>query len=97
MALFALAAITHLIGDFPVHANDAHPHFWPISDWRFASPISYWDRNHHGAVFCVFETILGILLSIIIFRRFTLLAVRVLTGLAVISYLAVPIYFSLAL
>ena len=97
MALFTLAAITHLLGDFPVHAQDAHPHFWPISDWRFESPVSYWDHNHHGQAFSVIEAVFGITLSVILFRRFKSLMLRALTALAVISYIAVPVYFSLML
>ena len=97
IALFALAAITHLVGDFPVHAADAHPHFWPFSDWRFHSPISYWDSNHYGHVFFYVEAILGVMLSIILFRRFKVASVRALIGLLMCAYVAVPLYFSLAL
>ncbi|MEO9968703.1 MAG: cobalamin biosynthesis protein CobQ, partial [Hyphomonadaceae bacterium] len=50
-ALFAIAAITHLAGDFPVHSDDAHIHFWPFTEWRFNSPVSYWDRDHHAGIF----------------------------------------------
>lgn len=97
MALFALAAITHLLGDFPVHASDAHPHFWPFSNWRFESPVSYWDDKHHGQIYSFFEAILGVLLSVIVFRRFKNVFVRILTGLAILFYIVVPIYFSLTL
>lgn len=97
LALFALAAITHLLGDFPVHAADAHPHFWPFTDWRFHSPISYWDHKHYGHVFSVAEAVLGIILSIIVFRRFKVSYVRALTLLAICAYVAVPLYFSLVL
>ena len=97
ICLFALAAITHLVGDFPVHASDAHPHLWPITDWRFHSPVSYWDKHHYGNVFSIFEVLLGICLSIILFRRFKINWVRLLTVLALVSYVAVPIYFFIQL
>ena len=97
IALFALAAITHLVGDFPVHAADAHPHFWPFTDWRFHSPISYWDSNHYGHVFFYVEATLGVMLSIILFRRFNVTSVRALIGLLMGAYIAVPLYFSLVL
>ncbi len=45
---FTLAALIHMATDLPVHADDAYRHFWPLSDWRFYSPISYWDSNHHA-------------------------------------------------
>ena len=46
--LFGLAALTHVALDFPVHADDAHPHFWPVTQWRFFSPVSYWDPSFYG-------------------------------------------------
>ena len=97
LVLFALAAIIHLLGDFPVHAADAHPHFWPFTDWRFHSPISYWDHNHHGHVFSIVEATVGIALSVIVFRRFNVAYVRVLAVLTMCAYVAVPFYFSLML
>ena len=45
---FALAALIHMATDLPVHAEDAYRHIWPLSDWRFFSPLSYWDENHHA-------------------------------------------------
>jgi len=48
LLVFALAALIHIAGDMPVHADDAYRHFWPISDWRFYSPLSYWDVDHHA-------------------------------------------------
>ena len=45
---FSLAALIHIAGDMPVHSDDAYRHFWPISDWRFYSPLSYWDVDHHA-------------------------------------------------
>jgi len=48
MLFFALAALIHMATDLPVHAEDAYRHFWPLSDWRFYSPFSYWDINHHA-------------------------------------------------
>jgi len=48
LSLFACAAILHITADFPVHSDDAHPHFWSFSDWRFHSPLSYWNDDPHG-------------------------------------------------
>ncbi|MGR3433709.1 MAG: cobalamin biosynthesis protein CobQ, partial [Shimia sp.] len=42
------AALLHLALDFPFHAEDARAHFWPISSWKFVSPISYWDGRAGG-------------------------------------------------
>lgn len=48
--LIAIASslILHNLGDFPIHHDDAHRHFYPVSDYRFISPLSYWDTNHYG-------------------------------------------------
>lgn len=97
MILFALAALTHLAGDLPLHADDAHPHFWPITDWRFFSPVSYWDNNHHAGWVQPLEVLLGLALSVVIFRRFKPLWVRVATGLLMVAYVAVPVFFILTL
>lgn len=95
--LFALGALTHLAGDLPVHADDAHPHFWPLTGWRFVSPVSYWDPGHYGTLFSLAEAALGIALSVVLFRRFKAVWVRVLTVLVLTAYLAVPAYFILML
>ena len=49
LAFFA-SMLLHCLGDLPLHHDDAHRHFFPFSDWRFASPVSYWDPAHHGAL-----------------------------------------------
>ena len=51
LVAFSGAALLHLAFDFPLHTHDARMHFWPLSDWVFESPVSYWDsRAHAGAV-----------------------------------------------
>lgn len=93
LIIFSIAAITHLAGDFFLHVDDAHAHFWPLSDWRYSSPFSYWNPDHHGRTISMFEAMLGISLSIVLFRRFGGMAIRGLLILAVAAYLAVPAYF----
>ena len=95
LTVLGLAALTHLAGDFPVHVDDAHPHFWPFSDWRFRSPVSYWDSAHNGRAFSAFEAALGLALTVIVFRRFKSLWVRLLLATCVIAYLAVPVFWFL--
>ena len=97
LGLFALAALVHLAGDLPLHADDAHRHFWPLADWRFHSPVSYWDRDHYGGVFSIIEATLGVVLAVVLFRRFHAWWVRALCVLAILTYVAVPIYFTLML
>lgn len=98
LALFlALAALAHVVLDFPVHHDDAHRHLWPISDWVFRSPVSYWDPAHHGRTFMVVEAALAIALAVWLFTRFHAWWVRGLLLLAITLYLAVPAYFFLVL
>ncbi|MEM0943437.1 MAG: cobalamin biosynthesis protein CobQ [Pseudomonadota bacterium] len=66
---FAGAALLHLALDLPLHAGDGRPHFWPISDWVFDSPVSYWDVNHHAAIIAPLETLLALVLAALIARR----------------------------
>lgn len=44
----SLSLLLHAAADFPLHHDDAHRQFFPFSDYRFASPLSYWDPRHHG-------------------------------------------------
>ncbi len=50
VAFFFGSALLHMACDLPLHRDDAHRHFFPASDWRFESSVSYWDPAHHGAL-----------------------------------------------
>lgn len=66
---FALAALIHMATDFPIHADDAYRHFWPLSDWRFVSPLSYWDNNHHAPWIRLIEAgVAGICIAVLWYR-----------------------------
>lgn len=97
LAGLGLSALLHIALDFPVHADDAHRHFWPITDWRFFSPLSYWDSKHFGDYVRLFEGLLGIVVSIILFRRFRQLWVRMILGIALAFYIVVPVMFRFVL
>lgn len=53
-----LSIIFHSLLDFPVHHDDAHRHFFPFSEYRFISPISYWDPAHYGRIVALIEVLL---------------------------------------
>ena len=53
--VFFLSMFLHVLGDLPLHNNDAHAHFLPLSNWRFMSPVSYWDPQYYGRYFAVAE------------------------------------------
>lgn len=38
--VFGASGLMHLALDFPLHHDDGRPHFWPLTDWVFQSPIS---------------------------------------------------------
>jgi len=68
-AIFSLAAFLAAAEDFFVHYDDAHAHFFPFSDYRFRSPISYWDPAHYGNIASVLEVALVAAASVWAFRR----------------------------
>jgi hypothetical protein len=45
---FLLGWAGHNLLDLPTHSEDARPPFWPLSRWRWKSPISYWDRKSYA-------------------------------------------------
>ena len=64
MGLLSASALLHLACDLPVHFDDSHRHFLPFSNWRFQSPVSYWDPRHYGRQFATLEALLALGLSI---------------------------------
>jgi len=47
-AMFFASMFCHSLFDFPVHHSDAHQHFFPFFDYRFISPLSYWNPDYYG-------------------------------------------------
>lgn len=66
---FGLACALHTVIDIPLHYDDGPLVFFPF-DWetRFYSPVSYWDPNHYGRPFSIFEhlLLLGMLLFLLV-------------------------------
>ena len=52
---FLLGWFGHTVTDFLTHAEDALPLFWPLSNWSWQSPVSYWDPGHYGRQFFLVE------------------------------------------
>jgi hypothetical protein len=65
----AASALLHHLEDLPLHHEDAHQHFWPLSDYRFISPVSYWDADHYGAYGALTELALVMVASVVLWRR----------------------------
>ncbi|MEM6253705.1 MAG: hypothetical protein AAF821_12365 [Cyanobacteria bacterium P01_D01_bin.156] len=85
----ALSVILHCLADLPLHADDGHRHFWPLSNFRYQSPVSYWDPAHHGRLFALVEGGLVLLASVWVWRllrsrwaRVLLIGSNVLMGIA---------------
>ncbi|HEY9695197.1 MAG TPA: hypothetical protein V6D15_23590 [Oculatellaceae cyanobacterium] len=55
MKVMFISLVLHSLGDLPVHNDDAHRHFFPFSNYRFISPISYWDVTKHGRIVSLVE------------------------------------------
>ncbi|WP_051332323.1 hypothetical protein [Cucumibacter marinus] len=92
LMLFAGAAMTHVVLDFPVHTDDAHIHFWPLTDWRFHSPVSYYQRDHYGGLVGTVEIVVGVILAALVIWRFRRWPLTVLAVL-----LALPYFLSIGL
>jgi len=86
LMFFALAALLHIAFDFPVHNHDAYAHFWPISAWRFISPFSYYETEHHSAVVSVIEALMAFGAIAILWRRFPRLWVKAVLSLLAVCY-----------
>lgn len=93
LLFFAAAMAVHAATDLPVHVDDGHRHFWPFSTVVFSSPLSYWDRSHHGGVVSLVEMALGIICAIVVWRRFSSIWIRALCASAIAAYIAIPAYW----
>ncbi|MDF0600282.1 cobalamin biosynthesis protein CobQ [Psychromarinibacter sp. C21-152] len=91
--LLAAAALLHIAFDLPLHAGDAHAHFWPVSDWRLVSPVSFWDADHHGRLFGVLEGVAFAACLVVIWRRLETRAGQALTALFAVVYLNAFVHF----
>lgn len=70
------AALLHLGFDMALHNEDARRHLWPLSDWVFVSPVSYWDRRHYGGVVGPVEIVATLALCAWLWTRHRGVAVR---------------------
>ncbi|MEM7529659.1 MAG: cobalamin biosynthesis protein CobQ [Pseudomonadota bacterium] len=63
------AGLLHLALDFPLHNDDARRHFWPLTDWVFESPLSYWDSDHHAAVVAPIGLVMVLTSAAVVWNR----------------------------
>ena len=87
---FAGSGLLHAVADFATHHDDARRQFWPVSDWVYRSPVSYWDPRFYGNVFVVFEVGLVVLLALFLCWRLDRAWQRALI-LAPAAFIVVPV------
>ncbi|MFV2003400.1 MAG: cobalamin biosynthesis protein CobQ [Paracoccaceae bacterium] len=73
---FAASGLLHLALDFPLHAQDARMQFWPLSEYVFNSPLSYWNPRFYSNIVAPLEVALAMLLSVFMLWRFKSLRAR---------------------
>jgi len=89
LLFFSLAALIHMATDLPVHADDAYRHFWPLSDWRFHSPMSYWDNDHHAGWVSLIDIAIALVSIIVIWQRFPKMWVKLILCLSLVFYVLI--------
>ncbi len=90
---FCLSMLLHFALDLPLHHSDGHRHFFPLSDFRFESPVSYWDPGHFGNVIGVLEIALVLGLTIfVLWPRFRSWPWRVGLVVANLYYAAIGVW-----
>lgn len=84
----------HAFVDFFVHNDDAHRHFLPFSDYRFESPVSYWDPAHYGNITSALEVVLLVLLSIYAWHKWDSRAAKITIAIALLFTVGIRIVFA---
>jgi hypothetical protein len=93
LSIFAGSALLHSCIDFGVHREDAHMSFWPVSRYKFMSPVSYYDSAHYGRAFSMFEAALGLGMAVVLALQFKNVIVRGLLAVCLLFYVAIPVIF----
>lgn len=90
--LIAASALLHMLFDLPLHNDDAHRHFLPLSDWRFVSPISYWDARHFGHVIIWVELASALIMSLFVSWRGPSRPMQIIAILTLLSYVGFSVF-----
>jgi membrane-bound metal-dependent hydrolase YbcI (DUF457 family) len=84
--IISVGAFLHISVDFFTHADDAYAQFWPFSDWRFYSPVSYWQPQYYGRIVGILEAIMGFGIVAYLVIRFKQWPVRALAVAMALPY-----------
>jgi phospholipid N-methyltransferase len=55
LGAFAAAWAAHVAADIPVHDGSSRPPGWPLSSWRFRSPVAADEPGHHARLLLAAE------------------------------------------
>ncbi|MBE9135750.1 hypothetical protein IQ254_00770 [Nodosilinea sp. LEGE 07088] len=69
LGLLGASMVLHHLADLPLHHDDAHQHFWPVSSIRLISPVSYWDVDHLGRLGATIEVVLVLAAAVYLLPR----------------------------
>lgn len=87
-----VSILLHLLCDLPLHHDDGHRHFFPFSDFRYSSPVSYWDPKHFGWITAPMEAVLYLGLGWALWKNWGPLG-KGLFATGAFFYIAVFFYF----
>lgn len=97
LQLVCLGALLHIAFDLPLHHDDGHRHFFPLTDWRFESPISYWDPAYYGQYWSVFELVLLLGTGYVAWNMLASKWAKAALLIVVIVNIAMPAFYYLTL
>lgn len=83
---FLASMMMHAVCDLLLHRNDAHRHFFPLSEWRFVSPVSYWDPRYYGGVVSSVEVLVVVVGASWLFKQYPGKGARGFLGFILASY-----------
>ncbi len=67
---FLLGWLGHAVADFFSHVDGARPLFWPLSDWEWSSPVSYYDPLYYGnEFFAISHALILLTMAALLVRR----------------------------
>jgi len=79
--------------DFLLHHDDGRAHFWPVTNWIFQSPVSYWDGRHYGNIVGPIEILASLVCCVVLWRRFKGIGMRLLiAGLGALEFAPVILF-----
>lgn len=90
VTVLAWSLLIHCAFDFLTHHDDGHHHFFPLSDYVFESPVSYWDRNHYAGIVAPIERVVFLIASVYLYGRLKTRLAR--WGLIAVNVLFVASY-----